>query len=63
MATAEISYKTYNTNVIIPEILDQLLLQWTPVMQHIVTVNQVSGAQVKTKIQRITGTNRRAAIN
>ena len=55
MATAEISYKTWNTNVIIPEILDQLLLQWTPVMQHIVTVNQVSGAQVKLKFKGLPG--------
>ena len=54
-ATTEIPYKTWNTNVIIPEILDQLLLKWTPVMQHIVAVNQVSGAQVKLKFKGLPG--------
>ena len=54
-ATADLSYKDWRTEKVIPAILDGLLLQWTPVMQKILAVNQGSGAQVKLKFKGLPG--------
>ncbi len=55
MATAKVSYKTWNTKEILTNILDELILKWTPVMQHIVSVNQENGTLVNLKFQGLPG--------
>ena len=54
-ATTELSYKAWRAEKVIPAMLDGLLLQWTPVMQKILAVNQGSGAQVKLKFKGLPG--------
>ena len=55
IATADLIYETWNTKKVIPAILDELLLQWTPVMKKILAVNQGSGAKVKLRFKGLPG--------
>ena len=53
--TVKLSYLSWQTEEIITAILDSLLLQWTPVIQKALEMNQGIGTQVKIKFRGLPG--------